>query len=57
MRINAKWIGLASLMAVVPCAAHAQAVLTVRTLSFGAALDAATTALDQCRKNGGKQPA
>ncbi len=31
---------------------HAQAVLDVRTLSFAAAHEAATAALEQCKKNG-----
>jgi uncharacterized protein GlcG (DUF336 family) len=35
-----------------PTAATAQAVLNVRTLSFAAAHDAATVALEQCKKNG-----
>jgi uncharacterized protein GlcG (DUF336 family) len=47
-----QWTVLAAALAGVPCVAHAQAVLNVRTLSFEAAHEAATTALDQCRKNG-----
>jgi uncharacterized protein GlcG (DUF336 family) len=46
------WMVLAVSLAGVPCAAHAQTVLNVRTLSFAAAHEAATTALEQCRKNG-----
>ena len=47
-----QWMVLAAVLAGVPCVAQAQAVLNVRTLSFAAAHEAATTALDQCRKNG-----
>jgi uncharacterized protein GlcG (DUF336 family) len=36
----------------IPTAANAQAVLNVRTLSFAAAHEAATVALEQCKKNG-----
>jgi uncharacterized protein GlcG (DUF336 family) len=42
----------AVVLAGLPCLAQAQAVLNVRTLSFAAAHDAATVAVDQCRKNG-----
>jgi len=49
---NRQWMVLAAALASVPCVAQAQAVLNVRTLSFAAAHEAATTALDQCRKNG-----
>lgn len=53
MRSN-KWMVLAAILASVPFAAEAQTVLNVRTLSFAAAHDAATAALEQCRKNGYK---
>ena len=49
-----KWMFLAATLAVVPCAARAQTVLTLRTLSFDAAHEAATAALEACRKNGYK---
>jgi uncharacterized protein GlcG (DUF336 family) len=39
-------------LASLPCLANAQAVLNVRTLSFTAAHEAATVALEQCRKSG-----
>jgi uncharacterized protein GlcG (DUF336 family) len=45
---------LAAILAGVPCAANAQTVLTQRTISYTAALEAATVALDTCRKNGYK---
>jgi len=35
-----------------PCLASAQTVLNVRTLSFAAAHEAATVALEQCKKSG-----
>ena len=49
-----QWIVLAVILAGAPCFANAQAVLTQRTISFDAALEAATAALDACRKNGYK---
>jgi uncharacterized protein GlcG (DUF336 family) len=49
-----KWMVLAAILAGVPCAASAQAVLTQRTISVDAAREAATAALEQCRKNGYK---
>jgi uncharacterized protein GlcG (DUF336 family) len=52
MRISLQGITLAALVAAAPCTVHAQAVLNVRTLSFAAAHEAATTALETCRKNG-----
>ncbi len=42
----------AAALAGLPLVANAQAVLNVRTLSFAAAHEAATAALEQCRKNG-----
>jgi uncharacterized protein GlcG (DUF336 family) len=47
-----KWILLAVTLAAAPGAASAQAVLTERTLSIAAAMEAATAALEQCRKDG-----
>jgi uncharacterized protein GlcG (DUF336 family) len=49
-----KWMVLAAVLASVPCAANAQAVLTQRTISYSAALEAATVSLEACRKNGYK---
>jgi uncharacterized protein GlcG (DUF336 family) len=43
---------VAAALTLVPCAASAQAVVSERTLSFGAALEMATTALEACRKEG-----
>jgi uncharacterized protein GlcG (DUF336 family) len=43
-----KWLVLMS----IPCVAHAQAVLTERTLAVTAANEAAMSALEQCRKEG-----
>jgi uncharacterized protein GlcG (DUF336 family) len=45
---------LAITLALVPCTASAQAVVSERTLSYTAALEMATAALDQCRKDGYK---
>ena len=47
-----KWKILVAALAIVPCAADAQVLLTERNISFSAAHDAATAALEQCRKNG-----
>jgi uncharacterized protein GlcG (DUF336 family) len=52
MKNVSRWMGFAALIAAAPCAVHAQAVLNVRTLSFAAAQEAATVAVDTCRKNG-----
>ena len=49
---SSKHIVAAAVLALVPCAASAQAYVTERTLSFNAALDMATAALEQCRKDG-----
>ncbi len=46
------WIIVALTLASAPCALAAQALLTEHNLSFAAAHDAATAALDRCRKNG-----
>ena len=54
------WLVLAATLAVVPYAAHAQTaaptptLVTERTLSLNAAHEAATAALEQCRKDGYK---
>ena len=49
-----KQIVAAAVLALVPCAANAQAVVSERTLSMGAALEMATAALEACRKEGYK---
>lgn len=49
-----KWIVLSAVLAGVPCAAGAQAVLNQRTISYDAAHDAAAVAIETCRKNGYK---
>jgi len=49
-----KWIVSAAILGFLPCVASAQAVLTLRTLALDAAHEAASAALDQCRKNGFK---
>ena len=51
---TSKWIILAATLAIVPCTASAQAVVSERTLSYAASLEMATAALDQCRKDGYK---
>ena len=47
-----RWMVLVATLAIMPCAAQAQVLLTERNISFSAAHDAATAALEQCRKNG-----
>ena len=47
-----RWKVLAAILAAAPCATTAQTLLTERTLSFSAALEAATAAMEQCRKDG-----
>jgi len=49
-----KWLVLAAALAVIPSTANAQAVVSERTLAYGAALEMATTALEACRKGGYK---
>ena len=50
-----RWLVLAALAAIAPCAAQAQqGVLTERTLSLDAAEQAARAALERCRKDGYK---
>ena len=57
---SSTWMVLAATLAVVPYAANAQttaptpALVSERTLSLNAAHEAATTALEQCRKDGYK---
>ncbi len=57
---SSKWLILAATLAIVPYAAHAQTVaptptlVSERTLSLNAAHEAATAALEQCRKDGYK---
>lgn len=46
------WMAAIAILAAVPCAASAQVLLTERNLSFAAAQQAATAAMEQCRKNG-----
>jgi uncharacterized protein GlcG (DUF336 family) len=48
---NSKWMFLAGILAAFPCAG-AQTLVTERTLSLDAALEAASAALAHCRKDG-----
>ena len=48
---NCRWILLAGMLAAFPCAG-AQTLVTERTLSLDAALEAAAAALAHCRKDG-----
>jgi uncharacterized protein GlcG (DUF336 family) len=48
---HSNWIVLAGMLAAFPCAG-AQTLVTERTLSLDAALEAASAALAQCRKDG-----
>jgi uncharacterized protein GlcG (DUF336 family) len=50
---HAKWL-IAVIVAGVPCAALAQAVVTERTLAVTAANEAAMAALERCRKEGNR---
>ena len=43
---NSKWMLLAASLAIVPCTAGAQAVVSERTLSLNAAMEMATVALE-----------
>lgn len=45
---------LGALLAVAPCAAGAQSLITERSLSLNAALELASTALEACRKHGSR---
>jgi uncharacterized protein GlcG (DUF336 family) len=45
---NAKWL----VVVCIPCIAHAQAIVTERSLAVTAANEAAMAALEQCRKEG-----
>ena len=49
-----KWMVLAATLTIVPGTASAQAVVSERTLSYGAALEMAAAALEACRKEGYK---
>lgn len=51
---SSKWMVLTAVVAIFPCTAGAQAVVSERTLSYGAALEMATAALEACRKEGYK---
>jgi len=50
----AKWMATVTILALAPCTAGAQAVVSERTISFGAALEMANAALEACRKEGYK---
>jgi uncharacterized protein GlcG (DUF336 family) len=50
--ISKQWIGLNVALALLPCAAQAQVLVTERNISLNAARDAANAALEQCRKDG-----
>ncbi len=49
---NIKWLVLAATLALTPSMVSAQAVLSERTLSYGAALEMANAAMESCRKGG-----
>lgn len=49
---SSHWMGLAVILASVPCAASAQTLVSERSVSVNAALDMATAALEACRKHG-----
>jgi amino acid permease len=51
---SSKQIVAAAILALVPCAANAQAVISERTLSMNAAQEMANAALEACRKEGCK---
>ena len=51
---SSKWMLLAASLAIVPCTAGAQAVVSERTISLNAAMEMATVALESCRKSGYK---
>ena len=46
------WLLAGALLALLPSLANAQAVLSERTISYGAAMDMAAAALESCRKGG-----
>jgi uncharacterized protein GlcG (DUF336 family) len=54
MKCSIAWLVLAVAPLFFPGAAGAQAVVVERTLSVGAALELATTALEACRKHGSR---
>ncbi len=49
---NSKWLLVTALLACVPCAASAQALVTERSIAVDAALDMAKASLEACRKHG-----
>ena len=51
---RSNWAILAASLALVPCTAGAQAVISERTLSLDAAMTIAQTAMEACRKEGYK---
>ena len=51
---RSNWAVLAASLALVPCTAGAQAVISERTLSLDAAMTIAQTAMEACRKEGYK---
>jgi uncharacterized protein GlcG (DUF336 family) len=52
MKRSNRWLVVASVLSISPCAAGAQSLVTERSLSVNAALELATAALDACRKHG-----
>ena len=54
MKSSSPWPVLATALALFPGTAGAQAIVVERSLSVGAALDLATTALETCRKHGSR---
>ena len=50
--IGKKWMVVIATLATLPSSGTAQVLLTERNLSFAAAHDAASAALEQCRENG-----
>ena len=54
MKSNNPWRVLTAALALFPGAAGAQAIVVERSLSVGAALELATTALEACRKHGSR---
>jgi len=51
MKTNTKLV-VAAALAIAPCVAGAQALVTERSISANAALELATTALERCRADG-----
>jgi uncharacterized protein GlcG (DUF336 family) len=54
MKSNNPWLVVTAALACSPSMAGAQAIVVERTLSAGAALELATTALEACRKHGSR---